>query len=94
MQEFGTSIAFFPLGEPLNGTSPKPSAGLALKICASEEKWDELFVQPEAKNVMREMAHEALKDYRAGRTTDIATLKTGGSRRHEIRSNKLTISYL
>ncbi|MDL1965003.1 MAG: hypothetical protein LWW98_11910 [Deltaproteobacteria bacterium] len=46
-------------------------------IRASEEKWDKLFVKPEAKHVMREMAHEALEDYRAGRTTDIAITKDG-----------------
>jgi len=46
-------------------------------IRASEEKWDELFAKPEAKRVMREMAHEALEDYRAGRTTDIAITKDG-----------------
>ncbi len=46
-------------------------------IRASEKKWDELFVKPEAKHVMRKMAHEALEDYRAGRTTDIAITKDG-----------------
>ena len=46
-------------------------------IHASEEKWDKLFARPEAKRVMREMAHEALEDYRAGRTTDIAITKDG-----------------
>ena len=46
-------------------------------ICASEEKWDELFVNPEAKHVMRKMAHEALEDYHAGRTTDIAITEDG-----------------
>jgi hypothetical protein len=46
-------------------------------IRAGEEKWDELFAKPEAKRVMREMAHEALEDYRAGRTTDIAITKDG-----------------
>ena len=46
-------------------------------IRASEEKWDELFIKPEAKHVMRTMAHEALEDYRSGRTTDIAITKDG-----------------
>ena len=46
-------------------------------IRASEEKWDELFAKPEAKQIMREMAHEALEDYRARRTTDIAITKDG-----------------
>jgi hypothetical protein len=44
---------------------------------ASEEKWDELFAKPEAKRVMREMAREALEDYRAGRTTDITITEDG-----------------
>ncbi len=47
------------------------------EIRASEEKWDELFAKPEAKHVMREMAHEALEDYRAGRTTNITISKDG-----------------
>jgi len=46
-------------------------------IRAGEEKWDELFAKPEAKRIMREMAHEALEDYRARRTTDIAITKDG-----------------
>ncbi len=46
-------------------------------IRASEEKWDELFIKPEAKHVMREMAQEALEDYRAGRTTDIEITEDG-----------------
>ncbi len=46
-------------------------------IRASEEKWDVLFTKPEAKHVMREMAHEALEDYRAGRSTSIAITKDG-----------------
>jgi len=46
-------------------------------IRASEEKWDELFAKPEAKRVMREMAQEALEDYRAGRTTGIAVNADG-----------------
>jgi len=41
------------------------------EIRASEEKCDQLFANPEAKRVMREMAREALEDYRAGRTTEI-----------------------
>ena len=47
------------------------------EIRASEEKWDELFAKPEAKHVMRDMAREALEDYRAGRTTDIAITENG-----------------
>ena len=44
---------------------------------ASEEKWHELLAKPEAKRVMREMAREAREEYRAGRTTDIATTEDG-----------------
>ena len=47
------------------------------EIRASEEKWDRLFAKPEAQRVMREMAHEALEDYRAGRTTDITITEDG-----------------
>lgn len=47
------------------------------EIRANEEKWDKLFAKPEAKRVMREMAREAREDYRAGRTTDIATTEDG-----------------
>ena len=47
------------------------------EIRAGEEKWDELFAKPEAKHVMRDMAREALEDYRAGRTTDIAITEDG-----------------
>lgn len=46
-------------------------------ICVSEEKWDELFAKPESKRVMREMAHEALEEHRAGRTTDITITEDG-----------------
>ena len=43
----------------------------------SEEKWNELFARPEAKRVMREMAHKALEDYCAERTTGVAITKDG-----------------
>ena len=43
----------------------------------TKEEWDELLAQPEAKRMMREMAHEALEDYRAGRTTDITITEDG-----------------
>ncbi len=46
-------------------------------IRASEEKWDELFARPEAKRVMRKMAHEALEDYRDGQTTNIGITQDG-----------------
>ncbi len=37
------------------------------KSIESEEKWDKLLAKPKAKRLMREMAHEALEEYRAGR---------------------------
>ena len=37
----------------------------------SDEQWEQLLAKPEAKQVMRDMAGEALEDYRTGRTTDI-----------------------
>ncbi|MFP4395379.1 MAG: hypothetical protein ACLFTI_08960 [Anaerolineales bacterium] len=47
------------------------------EIRASEEKWDELFAKPEAQRAMREMAREALEDYHAGETTNIAVTEDG-----------------
>ncbi len=47
------------------------------EIRASEEKWDALSAQPETKRLMRDMAREALEDYRAGRTTDIMITDDG-----------------
>ena len=44
---------------------------------ASEESWDRLLAQPEAKRVLREMAREAGEDYQAGRTTGIAITEDG-----------------
>ena len=44
---------------------------------AGDEKWDRLFAEPEAMCVMREMAREARKEYRAGRTTDIGIAEDG-----------------
>ncbi len=46
-------------------------------IRAGDEKWDALFAKPESKQAMRELAHEALEDYRAGRTTNIGITKDG-----------------
>ena len=62
-----------------NGDDPldKEETETEEEIRTSEEKWDELFDKPEAKRAMREMAHEALEDYRAGRTTDLAITKDG-----------------
>lgn len=44
---------------------------------ADEAKWDELFARPEAKQVMRELAHEARADYLAGNTTEIQITEDG-----------------
>lgn len=53
------------------------SLGTEEDIRAGEEKWDSLFAQPEAKRMMREMAREALDDYRTGRTTEISFTDDG-----------------
>lgn len=42
-----------------------------------EDKWDELLARPEAKRLLREMAHEARADYQAGQTTDINIAEDG-----------------
>lgn len=42
-----------------------------------EEKWNSLLAKPDAKKMMREMAKEALEDYRSGETTEIAITKDG-----------------
>jgi hypothetical protein len=47
------------------------------EIRASEERWDQLLAQPEAKRVLREMACEAREDYHAGRTTEITITEDG-----------------
>lgn len=44
---------------------------------ASEEKWEGILAQPEAKSLMRQMAREALAEYRAGRTTEIVVTEDG-----------------
>jgi hypothetical protein len=46
-------------------------------MTASEEQWEQLLARPEAKRVLRDMAREALEDYRAGRTTEITISKEG-----------------
>jgi len=51
--------------------------GTEEEIRSSEAKWDQLFAIPKAKRVMRAMAHEALDDYRAGRTTRITITEDG-----------------
>ena len=47
------------------------------EIRSDEETWDELLAKPKAKQMMRKMAREALEDYRAGRTTDVAITEDG-----------------
>ncbi len=42
-----------------------------------EEKWEELFADPEAKQVMREMAREAREEYKAGQTISIEITEDG-----------------
>ncbi len=46
-------------------------------IRAKEEKWNKLFADTEAKLMMREMANEALEDYRAGKTTEMTITRDG-----------------
>lgn len=48
------------------------------EIAASEASWDELLARPEAKRKLRDMAREALDDYRCGQATDIAVTEGGG----------------
>lgn len=47
------------------------------EIAASESKWDEVLGKPEAKRKLRDMAREALDDYRSGRATDIEIAEDG-----------------
>ena len=42
-----------------------------------DEKWDRLFGTPESELLLAELAREALEDYSAGRTTDIAISEDG-----------------
>jgi hypothetical protein len=44
---------------------------------AAEDQWDQLLARPEAKRLMREMAHEARADYQAGQTTDLHITEEG-----------------
>ncbi len=44
---------------------------------SAEDKWDQLFAQPEAQRAMLEMAREAHEDFRAGRATDITITDDG-----------------
>jgi chemotaxis regulatin CheY-phosphate phosphatase CheZ len=49
----------------------------AEEIEAAEAQWDDLLARPEAKRRLREMAREAVGDYRAGRATDIEVAEDG-----------------
>lgn len=46
-------------------------------VIASEAVWDELLTRPDAKRMLRELAHEALQDYETGHTTEIAITEDG-----------------
>lgn len=48
------------------------------EIEASQVHWDELLAEPEAKRKLRNMAREALEDYRSGQATDIKVAEDGG----------------
>jgi hypothetical protein len=43
----------------------------------ADQRWEELFARPEAKEVMRQMAREAREDFYAGRTTEIVDTEDG-----------------
>ena len=47
------------------------------EIEASQAHWDELLAKPEAKRKLRDMAREALDDYRAGQATDMKVTEDG-----------------
>ncbi len=44
---------------------------------AADEQWEAILAQPEARSLMRQMAREALAEYRAGRTTEIVVTEDG-----------------
>lgn len=46
-------------------------------IQVSDKKWEQILAKPEAKQMMRDMAREALEEYRAGQTTDITITEDG-----------------
>ena len=46
-------------------------------IEATQAQWDDLLTKPEAKRKLRDMAREAVDDYRAGRATDIKVTEDG-----------------
>lgn len=43
----------------------------------ADQRWDELFARPEARQLMRQMAQEAREEYRAGKTTEIVDTEDG-----------------
>jgi len=47
------------------------------EFAASESSWDEVLIKPEAKRKLRDMAREALDDYRTGQATDIEIAEDG-----------------
>jgi len=59
---------------PDHALTPEPHD----QASSADQRWEELFAQPEAKRLMQQMAREAREDYRAGRTTEI--LKTDDGR--------------
>ena len=44
---------------------------------SGDQRWEELFAQPEAKRLMQQMAREAREEYNAGRTTEIEETEDG-----------------
>jgi chemotaxis regulatin CheY-phosphate phosphatase CheZ len=44
---------------------------------AVQAEWDDLLARPEAKRKLRDMAREAVDDYRAGQVTDIEVTEDG-----------------
>ncbi len=52
-------------------------ANWILEELHAEHRWEQIFAKPEAKKVMRDMAREALEDYRTGRTSDIRVTEDG-----------------
>jgi len=75
--DFARFLEFQIVQESYDDSSEEEETETEEGIRASEEKWDELFAKPEAKRVIREMAREALDDYHAGQTTDIAVTQDG-----------------
>ena len=49
-------------------------AQLILEELQAEERWDELLASPKSATLLEQMAEQARKEYRAGRTHDIDEL--------------------